>query len=136
MISAFNKMCGLPYQQGMRRKMQRNIKRRDDRQRRIARPNFRRIARAICCSVCFAIAPLAFASDAGGVSAGIDEEVTITEGTNRTVFEYRQNGQLRAIKVVPALGKPYYLVPADPSKGNGDLEHSGALVPSWRIVEF
>ena len=134
MISAFNKMCGLPYQQGMRRKMQRNIKRRDDRQRRIARPHFGPIAQAICCSICFATAPIALASDAGG--AGIDEEVTITEGTNRTVFEYRQNGQVRAIKVVPALGKPYYLVPADPSKGNGDLEHSGALVPSWRIVEF
>ena len=69
-------------------------------------------------------------------AAGADEEVTITTGADRTVFEYRQNGQLRMVKVVPAAGKPYYLVPADPTRGTGDLEHAGRLVPSWRIVEF
>jgi hypothetical protein len=37
---------------------------------------------------------------------------------------------------VPSLGKPYYLVPRDPSKGFGDLERADMLVPSWVIVEF
>lgn len=65
-----------------------------------------------------------------------DEDVTITEGEQRTVYEYRQNGQLRMVKIVPRFGRPYYLVPADPTRGRGDLEQSGPLVPSWRIIEF
>ena len=85
----------------------------------------------------FCFAPTAArAVDAEATVAGSDEDVTITQGADRTVFEYRQNGGLRMVKIVPAQGKPYYLVPADPTQGNGDLEHAGKLVPSWRIVEF
>ena len=69
-------------------------------------------------------------------SSGTSEDVTIRAGENRTIFEYRQNGHLRMIKIVPRLGRPYFLVPADPTKGYGDLEHGVKLVPSWRIVEF
>ena len=63
-------------------------------------------------------------------------DVTIVEGEDRAVYEYRQNGQLRFIKIVPRFGKPYYLVPSDPTRGYGDLERSDMLVPSWPIVEF
>jgi hypothetical protein len=65
-----------------------------------------------------------------------DEDVTITEGEERTVYEYRQNGQLRMVRIVPRFGRPYFLVPADPTRGQGDLEQRGQLVPSWRILEF
>jgi hypothetical protein len=65
-----------------------------------------------------------------------DEDVTITEGEERTVYEYRQNGQLRMVRIVPRFGRPYFLVPADPTRGQGDLEQRGQLVPSWRIREF
>lgn len=65
-----------------------------------------------------------------------NDDVTILEGESRTIYEYRQNGQLRLIRVVPALGRPYFLVPADPTRGYGDLEQRGQLVPSWRILEF
>jgi len=40
------------------------------------------------------------------------------------------------VKIVPSFGKPYYLVPADPGSGFGDLDEGGLLVPQWRIVEF
>ena len=63
-------------------------------------------------------------------------DVTIIEGEDRAVYEYRQNGQLRFIKVVPRIGKPYFLVPSDPTRGYGDLERSDMLLPSWPIVEF
>ena len=69
-------------------------------------------------------------------SRPIDEDVVITEGESRTVYEYRQNGELRMVKIVPRGGKPYYLVPADRTRGNGNLEDKGQLVPSWRIIEF
>ncbi|GIR64046.1 MAG: hypothetical protein CM15mP68_7120 [Pseudomonadota bacterium] len=43
---------------------------------------------------------------------------------------------LRMIRVVPNWGKPYYLVPEDPTHGNGDLDQVGALVPSWTLKEL
>lgn len=63
-------------------------------------------------------------------------DVTIVEEEDRTVMEYRQNGYLRMIRVVPSIGKPYYLVPRDPTAGIEDLERADTLLPSWVIVEF
>ena len=40
------------------------------------------------------------------------------------------------VKIVPRLGKPYYLVPRDSTTGFGDLERADMLLPSWVIVEF
>ncbi|MCC5888221.1 MAG: DUF2782 domain-containing protein [Gammaproteobacteria bacterium] len=64
------------------------------------------------------------------------QDVTIIEGRERTVYEYRQNGVLRMIRVVPAVGRPYYLTPADPTRGYGNLEQADMLLPRWILVEF
>jgi hypothetical protein len=63
-------------------------------------------------------------------------DVTIIEGEKRTIYEFRQAGQLRMIKIVPSFGKPYYLVPADETRGFGDLERADMLIPRWTIIEF
>lgn len=63
-------------------------------------------------------------------------DVTLIAGEERTVHEYRRNGQLRMIKVVPKRGKPYYLVPRDPTRGWGDLEQAEALQAEWVLWEF
>jgi len=63
-------------------------------------------------------------------------DVVIVAEENRVVYEFRQNGQLRYIRVVPKRGKPYYLVPTDATKGNGDLERVDSLVTSWVLWEF
>ncbi len=63
-------------------------------------------------------------------------DVVIIAGEQRTIYEYRQNGTLRMVKVVPKWGKPYYLVPRDQTTGFGDLERTEALLPTWVIVEF
>ena len=76
----------------------------------------------------------ASASEAATTSRGRD--VTIIEGRERTVYEYRQNGVLRAIRVVPDVGRPYFLVPADPTRGYGNLEQADMLVPKWTLLEF
>ena len=63
-------------------------------------------------------------------------DVTIIEGEERTIYEYRQAGQLRIVKIVPRFGPPYYLVPADETRGFGDLERAETLIPRWVIIEF
>ena len=68
--------------------------------------------------------------------ANAGPDVTIIAGKEEVVYEFRQNGVLRMIRVVPNWGKPYYLVPQDPTRGNGDLEQAGALVPSWTLRQF
>ena len=63
-------------------------------------------------------------------------DVTLIAGEKRTVYEYRQHGQLRMVKIVPKRGKPYYLVPRDPTRGFGDLEQADTLVAEWVLWEF
>jgi Protein of unknown function (DUF2782) len=81
-----------------------------------------------------AVAQFAAASDADREATGPD--VTIVVGEERTVYEYRQAGQLRMIKIVPKHGRPYYLVPRDDTRGFGDLNEADMLIPSWKIIEF
>ncbi len=75
--------------------------------------------------------PAAAAEDA---ASGPD--VVIIAGEDKVVYEFRQNGELRMVRVVPNWGKPYYLVPADNTKGFGDLERAEMLLPQWIIAEF
>lgn len=63
-------------------------------------------------------------------------DVVLIESKQRSIQEYRQNGKLTMIKVVPKKGKPYYMVPEDPTKHFGDLERAERLVPKWKIKEF
>lgn len=63
-------------------------------------------------------------------------DVTLIAGEERTVYEYRQNGQLRMIKVVPKFGPAYYLTPRDPTRGFGDLEQADSLIAEWVLREF
>ena len=67
-------------------------------------------------------------------------EITIIEGENRLVKEYRIDGQLRAIKVTPTNGfPPYYLID---SKGDGQFSKIGPdmgeeiVVPNWILLEW
>jgi len=80
-------------------------------------------------------------SDNGGASvSGIPkgnqgQEVVIRHGEDKTFYEYRVNGILKEIKVVPKQGPAYYLVPRD---GGGWIreDKSQMLVPSWIIFRW
>jgi len=91
-----------------------------------------------------------WAEDVAGVQApvipeplesgdSIEPEVNIIQEKDRTIEEYRVNGQLYMIKVTPSVGKPYYLMDTD---GDGSLESrqheldSGLLVPNWILLEW
>lgn len=62
-------------------------------------------------------------------------QIVIRPGENEVFYEYRVNGQLMEIKVVPKVGAEYYLVPAD---GGGWIREteSDMLVPSWVIFRW
>ncbi len=64
------------------------------------------------------------------------DDIEIVVGDDRTIFEYRTNGVLMMIKIVPKSGRPYYMVPADGSPHFETLDHSMKLYPRWVILEW
>ncbi|MGB2130149.1 MAG: DUF2782 domain-containing protein [Marinobacterium sp.] len=62
--------------------------------------------------------------------------ITITHDGDNTLYEYTINGQLKEIKVVPKVGKPYYLVPAEGSQKFIRVEESQLLIPKWVIFRW
>jgi len=69
----------------------------------------------------------------------LEPEVRIIRRERELVEEYRVNGRLYMIKVVPIAGPPYYLVDSD---GDGRLESRftelapGMLIPSWVLFSW
>ncbi len=68
--------------------------------------------------------------------AQTEPEITITHDGDNTYYEYTINGQLKEIKVVPKVGKPYYLVPAEGSQKFIRVEESQLLIPKWVIFRW
>ena len=65
-----------------------------------------------------------------------EPQITIYHDADKTYYEYRVNGALKEIKVVPKNGKEYYLVPAP---GEGDFirhEESQMLIPKWVLFRW
>ncbi len=74
----------------------------------------------------------------GAPSASDAPPVTITPSTQGRVVEYRSHGKLYMLKVIPKVGKPYYLID---QKGDGqfarqDSLDSGMRPPMWVVKEF
>lgn len=69
----------------------------------------------------------------------LEPEVTIVQQGENRIEEYRVNGKLYMIKVVPRKGFPYYLVDND---GDGELEtrrndlDPDIVVPRWTLFRF
>lgn len=64
--------------------------------------------------------------------------VTIKPSEQGRVIEYRANGKLYMLKVIPRVGKPYYLIDR---RGDGQFARqesldSGLRPPMWVIKEF
>lgn len=81
------------------------------------------------------LAPLA--AVAAEPASAKDAEVTIRPGESGEVLhEYRVNGHVVEIKVVPKNGKPYYLVPAEGGEGYIRLDRSQLLIPKWILFRW
>lgn len=93
-----------------------------------------RLTSGVACAV------LVLGSVAAAAAAPDDElqgpDIVIIAEQERTIYEFRQGGELRMVRIEPRIGKPYYLVPRDPTRGFGDLERADMLLPSWVLIEF
>ena len=65
-----------------------------------------------------------------------DGDIEIVAGEDKTVYEYRVNGRLLMIKIVPKVGYAYYMVPADGSAHYNSLDHGQKLYPQWVLFEW
>lgn len=74
-----------------------------------------------------------------GDELDLEPQVQIKEHHNRTVEEYRINGNLYMIKIKPRSGPAYYLVD---DTGTGELEYrrdTGGremLIPRWTLLTW
>lgn len=65
------------------------------------------------------------------------ETVTIRNDGDNTYYEFRINGKISEIKVVPKVGKPYYLVPTHEADGDFMRKDNPEMrVPSWVIFRW
>jgi len=66
-----------------------------------------------------------------------EPQVTIRKKENKTLHEYRMNGELYMIKVIPDHGKPYYLYREDQQSDWVNVGPNPPLaVPKWTIFTF
>ncbi|MCY4278592.1 MAG: DUF2782 domain-containing protein [Gammaproteobacteria bacterium] len=88
----------------------------------------------LCASLALANDPAPVPAAAAQAISSADE-VIITEEGEQTTYEYRLNGELRLIRVVPAVGPEYYLYPEDQTL-EGGIDQSDALLVRWKLLEF
>ena len=65
-----------------------------------------------------------------------EDVIEIIEGENQVIYEYRQNGVLTMIKIIPKYGTPYYMVPLAGAQNVEGLDHQKKLYPQWVIKEW
>ena len=65
-----------------------------------------------------------------------EDQIELIEGEDRLIYEYRQNGMLTMIKVVPKKSLPYYMVPLNGAQRIEGLDHQKKLYPQWVIKEW
>lgn len=76
--------------------------------------------------------------DNSAADSDLEPPVTITKQAEQTIEEYRANGKLYMIKIVPKVGAPYYMVD---DRGDGKFSRmesldSGVRPPRWTIHKF
>ena len=66
----------------------------------------------------------------------VSPDITVRQEEDRTIREYRVNGQLYAIEVQPKAGPSYYLVD---DNGDGDFRRSDnerVVPPQWVLISW
>ncbi len=68
----------------------------------------------------------------------LEPDVTIRQEDTKTIHEYRINGRLYMVKIVPQIGAPYYLLDLD---GDGEMDTqeddpNSVVVPQWVLFRW
>lgn len=80
------------------------------------------------------LAPSALAQQNSAES--VSPDITVRQEEDRTIREYRVNGQLYAIEIQPEVGPSYYLVD---DNGDGDFRRSDkerVVPPQWVLISW
>lgn len=69
----------------------------------------------------------------------LEPDITIIKRGKRTIQEFRKNGELYMVKIIPVAGPAYYLIDTN-GDGNMDVRGSdldkGMNVNQWKIFEW
>nr|WP_054773766.1 DUF2782 domain-containing protein [Methylogaea oryzae] len=69
----------------------------------------------------------------------IEPDITIVKRGKDTIQEYRVNGKLYMVKIIPSIGPAYYLLDTD-GDGNMDVRRSnlesGLKTPQWVLFSW
>ena len=69
----------------------------------------------------------------------IEPDITIIRKGKKTIQEFRKNGELYMIKVIPIVGPSYYLIDTN-GDGNMDVRGSdldkGTNINQWKLFEW
>ncbi len=69
----------------------------------------------------------------------LEPDITIIRKGKKTIQEYRKNGQLYMVKILPAAGPAYYLIDTD-GDGNIDVKRNdlddGTQINMWKIFQW
>jgi len=69
----------------------------------------------------------------------LEPDITIIRKGKETIQEYRKNGELYMVKIVPNVGPAYYLIDTD-GDGNMDVRKSdldeGMNINQWKIFSW
>ena len=68
----------------------------------------------------------------------MEQDITIVKSEKGTVQQYRTNGRIYMVKVVPVVGEPYFLFDSD---GDGELDSQAdnirnISVPKWVLFSW
>ncbi len=69
----------------------------------------------------------------------LEPDITIIRKGEDTIYEYRRNGDIYMVKVVPAVGPAYYLVDSD---GDGQMDarqnglDRGTNINQWKLFQW
>ena len=98
----------------------------------------------LCCSIARAAEPVDTSppvAPSEKEEETIQPEVKIIQRTDKTIEEYRVNGRLYKIKVMPKVGPPYYLVDYN---GDGSFQtvpissgpEPALMIPQWVLFRW
>lgn len=77
--------------------------------------------------------------ESGEVLEPEEPEITIKRRGDKMIQEYRINGALYMVKIVPDVGPPYYLIDSN-GDGNMDVRHSNlernVKIPQWVLLRW
>jgi len=105
----------------------------------LARENIARNTLSLIMLLSMGVAPVWAELDLEYHEDELQPEVQVKEHENRTVEEYRINGNLYMIKIKPKFGPAYYLVD-DTGTGELDLRRTASgrdiVIPRWTLLTW